>query len=211
MGIPLAGRMGHGLSTPSRRASSTSSSRRISSQFLLSDRWQQSDGHIPCTEWQMNDECPPVYAWAVWNVYERSHDLDFLQAVYPGAAEATTTTGGHTTWSATRCSRAALLGMDNLPRAMAAHGPGRRQRLDGVLRARHGAHRVASCVTRPTSERYWVDRGTIQAAINTTLWDQTTSFYYDLNTDGSFVLAEVVLPGSCRSSRASCRRSRCRS
>jgi hypothetical protein len=38
-------------------------------RFLLSERWQQPDGHIPCAEWVMDDECPPVFAWAAWRIY----------------------------------------------------------------------------------------------------------------------------------------------
>lgn len=48
--------------------------------------------------------------------------------------------------------------------------------------------RIASELRDPAgSERYWVDRGTIQEAINSHLWDDKTGFYYDLNGDGSFV------------------------
>src|SRR5689334_5007130 len=154
-------------------------------EFLLSDRWQQSDGHIPCNEWQMNDECPPVYAWAVWNVYEQSHDLDFLQSVYPALQK------NYDYWWAHNLVGDALftggaLGMDNLPR-----GDGSAAQADAsgwmAFYARDMARIASELRDTADSERYWVDRGKVQTAINTTLWDPTTSFYYDLNPDGSFV------------------------
>ena len=46
--------------------------------------------------------------------------------------------------------------------------------------------RIASELHDPaTSQRYWVDRGRIQEAINTNLWDDSTGFYYDLGADGT--------------------------
>jgi hypothetical protein len=42
--------------------------------FVLSDRWQQPDGHVPCSEWQMDQECPPIFAYVTWQLYEANHD-----------------------------------------------------------------------------------------------------------------------------------------
>ncbi len=50
---------------------------------MLSDHWQQADGHVPCSEWKMDEECPPIFAYVVWQLYETTHDLDFLHAMYP--------------------------------------------------------------------------------------------------------------------------------
>jgi glycogen debranching enzyme len=78
------------------------------------------------------------------------------------------------------------LGMDNLPRS---DTPGAQADASGWMAffARDMA-RIASELRDPAgSERYWVDRGTIQEAINKYLWDDATGFYYDLNPDGSFV------------------------
>ena len=46
---------------------------------------------------------------------------------------------------------------------------------------------LPSCATRRARRRYWVDRGTIQEAINSRCGMTRRGFYYDLNTDGSFV------------------------
>ena len=84
--------------------------------FVLSDRWQQPDGHIPCSEADMSDECPPVFAWAAWRVYEQSHDLEFLQAVYPSLQRNYDYWWSHNMIGNSLFSGGAL-GMDNLPRS----------------------------------------------------------------------------------------------
>jgi glycogen debranching enzyme len=49
--------------------------------------------------------------------------------------------------------------------------------------------RIASELHDPaTSQRYWIDRGRIQEAINTTLWDETSGFYYDLAMNGKLLV-----------------------
>jgi hypothetical protein len=152
--------------------------------FILSDRWQQADGHIPCSEWTMNDECPPIYAWAAWRVYEQSHDQEFLQAVYPGLQRSYDYWWSHNMVGDSLFGGGAL-GMDNLPRGSG----GAQADASGWMAffARDMA-RIASELRDPAgSERYWVDRGTIQEAINSHLWDEQSGFYYDTNADGSFV------------------------
>lgn len=154
-------------------------------RFILSDAWEQADGHVPCSEWTMAQECPPIYAWATWRVYEQSHDLAFLQAIYPGLQR------NYDYWWSHNMVGDSLfgggtLGMDNLPRG----APGSAQ-VDAsawmAFFARDMA-RIASELRDPAgSERYWVDRGTIQEAINSHLWDEQSGFYYDINADGSFV------------------------
>ena len=152
-------------------------------RFFLTDGWLQPDGHIPCAEWVMTSECPPIFAWAAWRVYERTNDEEFLREVYPGLQR-----NYEYWWQNNQVGDAlftgGFLGMDNLPRA-----PGERAaQADAsgwmALFARDMA-RIASELGDPvTSERYWVDRGRIQEQINTRLWDEETSFYYDLTEDG---------------------------
>jgi hypothetical protein len=157
-------------------------------EFLLSDHWQQADGHIPCSEWDMNDECPPIYAWAAWRVYEQTHDLTFLQQIYPGLQRNYEYWWAHDMVGGSLFTAGAL-GMDNVPR-----GAPRSAQADATawmaLFARDMARIASELRDTQSSERYWVDRGTIQEAINTHLWDETTGFYYDLNADGSFVNAK---------------------
>jgi hypothetical protein len=155
-------------------------------KFILSDRWEQADGHIPCNEWVMDQECPPIFAWAAWRVYEQNHDLSFLQSVYPALQRNYDYWWSHNSVGGSLFT-GGFLGMDNLPRG----GPGQAQAdASGwmAMFARDMA-RIASEVRDPAgSQRYWVDRGNIQQAINSELWDDQTGFYYDLNSDGSFVI-----------------------
>jgi hypothetical protein len=146
-------------------------------RFLLSDRWQQPDGHIPCGEWVMDQECPPIFAWAVWRVYEASHDTTFLEEVYPGLQ------ANYDYWWQNNQVGDALfsggfLGMDNLPRA------GGQPQADGTAWMAFFARDMANIASElrdpQTSARYWVDRGLIQDAINASLWDEESGFYYDM-------------------------------
>src|SRR4051794_5555453 len=80
-----------------------------------------------------------------------------------------------------------FLGMDNLPRG--GSGQAQADASGWMAMFARDMARIASELRDPAgSERYWVDRGTIEEAINTHLWDEQTGFYYDLNADGSFVL-----------------------
>ncbi|CAN5800549.1 glucosidase [soil metagenome] len=153
-------------------------------RFLLSDRWQQPGGHIPCAEWVMDEECPPIFAWAAWRVYEATRDREFLADVYPSLQR------HYDYWWQQHLVNDGLftggfLGMDNLPRSR------KRAQADAsawmAFYARDMA-RIASELRDPgTSERYWIDRGRIQEAINSKLWDEDSGFYYDLGPNDRFV------------------------
>ncbi len=76
--------------------------------------------------------------------------------------------------------------MDNLPRS-----PGQAQADASAWMAFFARDlvRIASELRDvDASDRYWADRGRIQDAINTQLWDEETDFYYDRSADGGFVL-----------------------
>jgi hypothetical protein len=153
-------------------------------RFLLSDRWQQPNGHVPCAEWVMAEECPPIFAWAAWRVFEASRDRDFLAEIYPALQR------HYDYWWQNHLVDDGLftggfLGMDNLPRSV------NRAQADAsawmAFFARDMA-RIASELRDPaTSERYWVDRGRIQEAINEQLWNDDTGFYHDLAAGGRFM------------------------
>jgi hypothetical protein len=151
-------------------------------RFYLSDRWQQSSGHIPCSEWVMDDECPPVFAWAVWRVYDTNHDDQFLTDVYPALQRNYDYWWGRYQVDDALFSAGAL-GMDNLLRSSRVAAEADASAWMAFF-ARDMA-RIASELHDPaTSQRYWVDRGRIQEAINTTLWDEASGFYYDQTSNG---------------------------
>lgn len=152
--------------------------------FVLSDRWQQPDGHVPCSEWAMDQECPPIFAYVTWQLYEATHDLDSLQALYPRLQAQY-----DWWWQHNQVGDALFgggsMGMDNLPR-----GGGAQADSSGWMAffARDMA-RIATQLRDPAgAERYWTDRGRIQTAINEQLWDAATGFYYDRDTFGKFIL-----------------------
>ena len=154
-------------------------------RFVLSDRWQQPDGHIPCGEWVMDVECPPIFAWAAARVYEVSHDRAFLEEVYPGLQR-----NYDYWWSRNQVGDAlftgGFLGMDNLPRSSSPQ-PQADATAWMALFARDMAGIASELGDTETSERYFSDRGRIQEQINIHLWDQATGFYYDLNRSGAFI------------------------
>ena len=154
-------------------------------RFQFSERWQQPDGHVPCGEWVMDEECPPIFAWAAWTIYEHTRDRTFLADIYPGLQRQ------YDYWWQNHQVGEALfgggfLGMDNLPRS-----PGGAQ-ADGsawmAFFARDMARIASELRDTEASERYWIDRGKIQDAINSQLWDEASGFYYDRTSDGQLVL-----------------------
>ncbi len=160
-------------------------------RFLFSDRWQQPDGHVPCAEWVMGDECPPVFAWAAWQVYERmgtgsATGRAFLAELYPRLAQQYVY--WHTAKDLVR-SPAGLfgggfLGMDDLPR-------GGRAQVDGSAWVAFFARDLALIADElgdtAAAAGYRADRETIAAAVNTHLWDDASGFYYDQDRNGGLL------------------------
>jgi hypothetical protein len=152
-------------------------------RFILGDRWQQPSGALPCAEWVMGDECPPIFAWSAWRIHEAGAGTEFLQEVYPALQR-------HYDywWKAKAVEPAGLftggfLGMDNLPR-----GKGQAQAdASGWMAffARYMGRIAEALGDTSSATRYAADAETIAAAVNATLWDEGTGFYYDLADDGT--------------------------
>ncbi|HEX2884405.1 MAG TPA: trehalase family glycosidase [Candidatus Limnocylindria bacterium] len=150
-------------------------------RFILSPDWQQPDGHIPCAEFVMDDECPPVFSWAAWRLHEAGAGTDFLAEVFPGLA------ANHAYWQETLQVSPGLytggfLGMDNLPRA-----PGQPQADASAwmaFSARHLADIADAIGETEAAARYRAEVDQIAAAVNATLWDAERGFYFDRDTDG---------------------------
>ena len=151
-------------------------------RFYLSDRWQQASGHIPCGEWVMDSECPPIFAWAAWRVYETNHDDQFLADIYPALQ-----LNYNYWWDHYRVGdalfSAGFMGMDNLPRPSGIAAQADASAWMAFF-ARDMARIASELHDSETSQRYWIDRGRIQEAINTTLWDDASGFYYDEALNG---------------------------
>jgi len=154
-------------------------------RFILGDRWQQPDGHVPCAEWVMDVECPPIFAWSAWRVAEAGAGDAFLAEVYPGLQRL------YDYWWKTNAVDPAglftggFLGMDNLPR-----GDGMAQAdASGWMAffARYMAKIADTLGDTTSATRYAADVDTIAAAVNANLWDEAAGFYFDLDTDGTFI------------------------
>jgi hypothetical protein len=161
-------------------------------RFLFSDRWQQPSGLLPCAEWIMAKDCPPVFAWAAWRVHEAGAGVDFLREVYPGLQR------HYDHWWATKAVEPAGLftwgfeeegfskyfrpGMDNLPWAVG------RAQADATgfmaLSARHLEQIAGALGDTAAAERYAADLARIAAATNARLWDEKAGFYFDLDESG---------------------------
>ena len=149
-------------------------------RFLLSDRWQQPDGHVPCAEWVMDVECPPIFAWAAWRVFQAGADRSFLEELYPSLQRQ------YDYWWKTLAIgprglfTGGFMGMDNLPRPNAAA-----QADASAWMALFAADlaRMADELGDPAAaQRYRADRAVIAEAVNAYLWDEELGFYFDLDT-----------------------------
>jgi hypothetical protein len=152
-------------------------------RFILGDRWQQPDGHVPCAEWVMGVECPPVFAWAAWRIHEAGAGTDFLQEVYPGLQDLYEYWWDVNAVEPTGLFTGGFLGMDNLPR-----GEGQAQAdASGWMAffARYMGRIAETLGDTASTARYAADVETIAAAVNATLWDEGAGFYFDLDDDGS--------------------------
>lgn len=150
-------------------------------RFILSPDWMQPDGHIPCAEFVMDDECPPLFSWAAWRLYEAGAGTDFLAEIFPGLA------ANHDYWHRTLQVGRGLytggfLGMDNLPRA-----PGQAQADASAwmaFSARHLAEIADAIGETDAAARYRAEVEEIASAVNETLWDAERGFYFDRAADG---------------------------
>jgi glycogen debranching enzyme len=133
----------------------------------------------------MDVECPPVFAWSALEVADAGAGDEFLREVYPGLQRQ------YDHWWAINAVKpdglfpGGVLGMDNLPR-----GKGMAQ-ADASAWMAFFARDLATIADRlgdpAAAARYRADRERIAAAVNANLWDEKDGFYYDLDTDGTFI------------------------
>jgi hypothetical protein len=153
-------------------------------RFILSSRWQQPDGHLPCAEWVMGDECPPVFAWAALRVADAGAGDAFLAEIYPALTRLY-----DYWWSSLAVQPRGLFtcgfcGMDNLPRG---RGMAQADATAWVARFAADLATIADRLRLSDGDRYRADRTTIATALNANLWDEAQGFYFDLDADGSLI------------------------
>lgn len=155
--------------------------------LLLSDRWQNASGHIPGMEWDLSSEMPPLFAWAVWQVYQTDGDRTFLEQLFPRLEAHYTYTVRAFDPDSDHLFAGGFMGMDNLPR------PGGSDEEDADLSgwmAFFALHmkKIATELGQTDRANYYTDQYTlISDAINAQLWDASTGFYYDRNANGLLV------------------------
>ena len=151
-------------------------------RFLLGSRWQQPDGHIPCAEWVMGTECPPIFAWAARRVADAGAGPDFLRQVYPGLQKLYDYWWTNELVDPAGLFTGGFLGMDNLPRG------NHQAQADASAWMAFFARDLAAIATQlgdtTSAARYAADVDRIAAAVNASLWDDGAGFYFDRGDDG---------------------------
>jgi hypothetical protein len=153
-------------------------------RLFLSDRWQTETGHVPNVEWSLEGETPPLFAWAVWQVYEADGDRAFLEELFPRLEM-------HYAFVRKAYDRdndglytGGFMGMDNIPR------PGAPDEEEADLSGwvaffAQDMARIADEIGQPErADFYRNEYARIVARINAELWDEETGFYYDRNGHG---------------------------
>ena len=162
-------------------------------RFVLGDRWQQPSGAIPCAEWVMAVECPPVFAWSALRIHRAGASLDFLREVYPGLQRSYDRWWDVNAVEPEGLFTGGFLGMDNLPR-----GEGQAQ-ADASGWMAFFARDLAAIATAlgdtAAAERYAADIARIRAAVNANLWDDGAGFYFDLDAEGDGFIPTMSYSG----------------
>ena len=149
---------GTSASTASPWPTSTRPSPSTSSLLLCREWFQHPNGALPAYEWDFGDVNPPVQAWAALEVFaiDGARDLDFLSRVFDKLLVNFTWWVNLEDAGGNNLFEGGFLGLDNIGPLDRSHLPVggtpravRRHRLDGVLRARHGGHRVDPQPLRP--------------------------------------------------------------
>jgi glycogen debranching enzyme len=140
----------------------------------------------------MDLECPPIFAWATWRIYEADRDVEFLAEVYPHLQR------HYDYWSQAHVIDEAFftggfLGMDNLPdRGLDGRlGTTQADASGWMAMFAQDMALIADELGDPdAAAAYRVDVERIASAINAELWDPDAGFYLDRRADRAFVRTE---------------------
>ena len=147
-------------------------------RLVLGEGWQTTTGHVPCTEWSLITECPPVFAWAARQIFQADGDKDYLAEIFPRLEQL------YTYWTKAVQVRkqnlyaGGFMGMDNIPRG-AAGSPQADASAWMAWFARDMASLADALGKADRAEYYRAQYDAIAQAINDRLWDPATQFYYD--------------------------------
>jgi hypothetical protein len=178
-------------------------------QLFLSDRWQTSTGHVPNVEWDMGGETPPLFAWAVWQVFRVGGDHSFLERIFPRLELHYEYANRGFDFDRDRLYTGGFMGMDNVPRPVGADVEQADTSGWMAFFARHLALIARELGDEDKAVLYESDYATISERINEELWNAEDGFYYDRERDGQFRLKSYAglipliagVPDAARSQR----------
>lgn len=147
-------------------------------RIFLSDRWQQPDGHVPCVEWALESECPPLFGWAAWEIYRLTGDRAFQAEIFPRLEAHYIYFLRSLDGDGDFLYGGGPMGMDNLPRARPSEQADSSAWM--AFFARHLALIAEELGDEEKAALYEGDYDWMAQAINEALWHEEDGFYYDL-------------------------------
>ena len=177
--------------------------------ILLCREWfQHPNGALPAYEWSFDDVNPPVQAWAALRCSPSTAAATstFLSRVFDKLLVNFTWWVNREDADGSNVFEGGFLGLDNIGPIDRSHLPaglharaGRRDRLDGVLRAEHGRDRRGPATDRgrpgdrPRAQVPRALRADLRGDREQGLWDEEDGFYYDQlrRPDGAVVPIKV--------------------
>jgi hypothetical protein len=152
-------------------------------RLILGDGWQTVTGHVPCTEWTAITECPAVFGWAAWQIYQADGDKNFLNEIYPRLEK------HYQYWMrAIQVGKSNLyaggfMGMDNIPRSDV--GAPQADASGWMALFAKNMIDISDALGKSDRSTYYHDQfDAIANAINSKLWDDQSKFYYDCQDKG---------------------------
>jgi hypothetical protein len=147
-------------------------------RLILSDGWQTSTGHVPCTEWTAVVECPAVFGWAALQIYNADGDKSYLEELYPRLEKLFEYWTRALQVGKTNLYAGGFMGMDNIPRGQ--EGSPQADASAWMAMFAHNLADISNILGKSDRAAYYQGQfDAISQAINQTLWDSSTNFYYD--------------------------------
>jgi len=147
-------------------------------RLILGEGWQTSTGHVPCTEWTLISECPPVFAWAALQIAQADGDTAFLNEMFPRLEKLFTYWTKAIQVRKTNLYAGGFMGMDNIPRG--ADGSPQADSSAWMAWFARDMATLADQLGKADRATYYRSQfDTIAQAINAKLWDADSKFYYD--------------------------------
>lgn len=157
---------------------------------ILSDGWQTTTGHVPCTEWSAVTECPAVFGWAAWQIYQADGDKNFLNEIYPRLEKHFQYWTRAIQVGKSNLYAGGFMGMDNIPRG--DNGAPQADASGWMALFVKNMIDISDALGKSDRSAYYHAQFTaIANAINSKLWDDQAKFYYDCQDTGCTQFVKV--------------------